>query len=262
MIDDWLARIFTSQWLVFLVITLLLLALAEAGFRLGAAARRSDPNAAESHSGSVQGAVLGLLGLLLGFSFAMAVGRYETRRSLAVDEANSIGTTWLRSDFLAGQRQIEVKDLLRRYTALRLGATKEDYDEAEFTKFVADSNEIQEALWSHAAAQATEQPTAISASFITTLNETIDLQSTRLATRDAHVPGAVWLLLIIVSGCSAWASGYASGAGNRRSAFSLIVFPMLIGIVITLISDIDRPRKGLIQVSQKPLEDLYRSMQP
>ena len=226
MIDDWLARIFTSQWLVFLVVTLLLLALAETGFRFGIAARGRNPDAAESHSGSVQGAVLGLLGLLLGFSFAMAVGRYEIRRSLAVDEANSIGTTWLRADFLAGQREIEVKDLLRQYTALRLEATSENLEEADFRKFVAESNKIQSALWAHAAAQAEEQPNPISASFITTLNETIDLQSTRLATRDAHVPGAVWLLLIIVSGCSARASGYASGAGGHRSAFSQIVFPL------------------------------------
>ena len=129
MIDDWLARIFTSQWVVFLVVTLLLLALAETGFRFGTSARRRNPDAAESHSGSVQGAVLGLLGLLLGFSFAMAVGRYETRRSLAVDEANSIGTTWLRADFLAGQREIEVKNLLRDYTGLRLKATRENLEE-------------------------------------------------------------------------------------------------------------------------------------
>ncbi|RYD60790.1 MAG: hypothetical protein EOP83_18585, partial [Verrucomicrobiaceae bacterium] len=93
MIDDILGRIFINQWAVFLVVSALLLVLAEAGYRFGAGARRRNPEAAEGHSGSVQGAVLGLLGLLLGFTFAMSVGRSEMRRSLVVEEANSIGTT-------------------------------------------------------------------------------------------------------------------------------------------------------------------------
>ena len=92
MLEELLSNIFVNQWAVFGIVTLLLLALAETGCRFGMASRRRNPEAAAGHSGSVQGAVLGLLGLLLGFSFAMAVGRYDLRRSLVVDEANAIGT--------------------------------------------------------------------------------------------------------------------------------------------------------------------------
>ena len=76
------------------------------------------------------------------------------------------------------------------------------------------------------------------------------------------MPGAVWLLLLLVSGCGAWASGYGSGTGGLRSAFNQWVFPLLIGVVITLIADIDRPQRGLIGVSQQPMQDLLDSMQP
>ena len=76
------------------------------------------------------------------------------------------------------------------------------------------------------------------------------------------MPGAVWLLLLLVSGCGAWASGYGSGTGGQRFAFNQWVFPLLIGVVITLISDVDRPHQGLIGVSQQPMLDLLESMEP
>ena len=102
----------------------------------------------------------------------------------------------------------------------------------------------------------------MTATFITTLNETIDLQASRLAASRNHVPDAVWLLLMIVAGCGAWASGYGSGTVGHRSVFSQGVFPLLIAVVITLIADIDRPLRGMIGVSQKPLEELLESMNP
>lgn len=260
MIDDLLARVFTSQWAVFGVVSVLLLLFAEAGYRIGTAARRRNPDAASGHSGSVQGAVLGLLGLLLGFSFAMAVGRHDTRRLLAVEEANSIGTTWLRADFLGETRDKEARALLRRYTAHHLTAYKSSHDPAVFRQHMDESTAIQNQLWQIAREAAAEKPDAVTTSFINTLNETIDLQTSRLAASRNHVPGAVWLLLFIVAACGAWASGYGCGTGGDRSAFSQVIFPLLIAVVITLVADIDRPLRGMIGVSQKPLEELLETM--
>jgi len=261
MLEQLLSNIFVNQWAVFGIVTLLLLALAEAGCRIGLASRRRNPDAA-GHSGSVQGAVLGLLGLLLGFSFAMAVGRYDARRAFVVDEANSIGTTWLRADFLPDPHQKEVKDLLKRYTHIKLENGKAGTTGEATSQSLAEIAKIHQALWSHAEASAREKPSPVTVSFITTLNEMIDLDASRKAALRSHVPGAVWLLLMVVSGCGAWASGYGSGTGGLRSAFNQWVFPLLIGIVITLISDIDRPHQGLIGVSQQPMQDVMDSMQP
>jgi hypothetical protein len=262
MLEEILARIFVNQWAVFGIVTLLLLVLAQAGYRFGFSFRRRNPDAAESHSGSVQGAVLGLLGLLLGFSFAMAVGRYDTRRSLVVEEANSIGTTWLRADFLPEAQKNAVKDQLKRYTRLKLDSFKSMDDRDASSRIRREVAEIHHALWVHADAAAIEKPTPVTVSFITTLNETIDLDSSRKASMANHVPGVVWVLLLVVAGCGAWSSGYGSGASGLRSTFNQFVFPVLIGIVITLIADIDRPTKGLIGMNQEPLQDLLESMEP
>jgi len=260
MLEEILVRIFVNQWVVFAFVTLLLLGLAHAGYRFGSSFRRRNPELAENHSGSVQGAVLGLLGLLLGFSFAMAVGRYDTRRSLIVEEANSIGTTWLRADFLPEPHDKAVKELLKRYTRLKLDSFKNDEDTAALSRTKKETADIHNALWIHADAAALERPSPVVVSFITSLNETIDLDASRKAATGNHVPGVVWLLLLVVAGCGAWSSGYGSGAGGLRSAFNQFVFPVLIGIVITLISDIDRPSKGLIGMNQQPLQDLLDSM--
>jgi hypothetical protein len=262
MTDTLITRIVTSQWAILVAVATVLIVLAEAGFRFGIAARRKNVKVAEGHSGSVQGAILGLLGLLLGFSFAMAVGRYDTRRSLAVDEANSIGTTWLRASFLSDAHHKEAKELLQEYTHLRLEAAKIPDDEAGLRHLFNRSNEIQSRLWQIADTEVAASPGPVSMSFVTTLNETIDLQTSRRAAGQNRVPTAVWLLLIIVAGCGAWASGYGAGTGGHRSIFNQIVFPLLIGVVITLIADIDRSRKGLVSVSQEPLRELYESMQP
>lgn len=262
MIDQSLARIFVNQWMVLILVSVSLLILAETGYRLGTAFRKRNSEAAQGHSGSVQGAVLGLLGLLLGFSFAMAVGRFDARRALVVEEANSIGTTWLRSDFLPGPYKGEVRDLLVRYTKLKLAAFDAGTDFEELARSEKEIAGIHAALWRNASDAAAERNTPILASFITTLNETIDLDSTRKAALRNHVPGAVWLLLMMVAGCGAWASGYGSGTGGLRSVFNQFLFPVLIAVVITLIADIDRAHKGLIGMNRAPLQELLDSMQP
>lgn len=261
MLEELLSRIFINQWAVFVIVSLLLLALAETGCRFGLASRQQNPEVAAGHSGSVLGAVLGLLGLLLGFSFAMAVGRYDVRRALMIDESNSIGTTWLRADFLPAPHNQEVKALLKRYTRVKLEDGKGVSARDATTRSQVEIAAIHKALWAHADAAVTAKPSPVTVSFVTTLNETIDLDSSRKAAMRNHVPGGVWLLLLVVAGCGAWASGYSSGTDGLRSAFNRGVFPVLIAIVITLIADIDRPQKGLIGVSQQSFEDLLESMQ-
>jgi hypothetical protein len=260
--EELLTRLFSNQWSVLVVVSTLLLLFAEAGYRIGRRFRRRNPDAASGHGGSIQGAVLGLLGLLLGFTFAMAVARYETRRGLVLDEANSIGTTWLRADFLPSPQRGEMKALLHDYTRHRLAVVAAGKDARAFAAARREVAGFHARLWEKARAAVATDPGPITATFIVSLNETIDLDASRMAAGRNHVPGAVWLLLLVVAGCGSWASGYGSGAGGPRSAFSQCVFPVLIAVVITLIVDIDRPQRGLIGVSQLPLEELLDSLQP
>ena len=122
--------------------------------------------------------------------------------------------------------------------------------------------QIQSGLWAICRETAATHANPVTASFITTLNETIDLDAGNLTAMRNRVPGAVWLLLLVVASCGSWVSGYGCGLAGLRSTFGQIVFPILIGVVITLIADIDRPQKGIIGVDQGPMKNLLDSMRP
>jgi hypothetical protein len=260
MIEDSVAKVFINQWMVFPIVTLFLMVLAHAGYRSGAIFRRRNTEVAENHSGSVQGAVLGLLGLLLGFTFAMAVAHYDERSTLIVEEANSIRNSWLRADLLPDPHPTEIKSLLKQYTKLKM----EEFDKTGETEVVSrlrgEAEKIRQALWARTTVVSRESPTPVTTAFVTSLNETIDFDVTRKAAIGSRIPGVVWILLLVVAGCGAWSSGYGSGAGGLRSVFNQYVFPALIGIVITLVADIDRPTKGLVSMDQEPFEDLLDQM--
>jgi len=259
MIDEILVRIFINQTAVLVIVGLLLIGLAELGYRFGRATSRRDADVAKGHSGSIQGAILGLLGLLLGFTFAMSVSRHDARRQIIVDEANTIGTTWLRADFLPAGERDEVRKLLFEYAGLHLEQFRHDAGTAPFKRVRVRVAELHRELWRIGSAGAKLETTPLTNGFIISLNETIDLDASRMAARQNHVPGAVWLLLLVVAGCGAWSSGFVGGDGGR-SLFSQMLFPLLIAVVIMLISDIDRPRRGLISISQQPLIDLLETM--
>jgi hypothetical protein len=261
MIDNILARLFSSEAAVFLVLVALLLAFAEIGFRLGLRLHVTKDEARKGQIGAIQGAVLGLLGLLLGFTFAMAVERYDTRRGLVVQEANALGTTYLRASLLPDAHQAPVKDSVRRYVDLRLKYWPLVDDPAKLTEGKELVETIQAELWKHATEAAREAPTDITATFIESLNETIDTDAKRIAAMRAGIPTGVWLLLIMVAAFGCITTSYGGGAEGARSKLGSVFLPLLIAVVVVLIFDISHPRVGLIQVGQQPLEDLQQSIQ-
>lgn len=262
MLDSFLSYVFSSQWRVLPVCLVLLIAATELSYHCGLRLHLSKDEARKGQIGGIQGAILGLLALLLGFTFALAVQRYETRRTLVVEEANAIGTTYLRAALLPPSHQSAVEDLCRRYVEMRLNYYDAGQDPEKLDAAEDGGALIQRDLWSHAVAAASEAPNPITATFITTLNELIDLDATRLNALRTHVPGAVWIILLAVAASGCYVSGYASGASGARSTFSSFVLPVLIALVISLISDIDRPRGGLISIKQQPMIDLQNSIAP
>ena len=261
MINDILARIFGNQLVVFVVIIAVMLAFAEVGFRLGLPLHATKDVARKGQIGPIQGAVLGLLGLLLGFTFAMAVERFETRRGLVLQEANAIGTTYLRASLLPDAHQVPVKDLLRRYVGVRLKYWPLVDDPAMRAEGMRLISDIQTELWKHATEAAKEAPNDITAMFILSLNETIDADAKRITAMRAGIPSGVWLLLVIVAACGCVTTSYGAGAEGVRSKLGSVFLPLLIAVVIVLIFDISHPRVGLIQIGQEPLVDLQQSMQ-
>jgi len=254
MLDQTFGRIFSTQWLVFAILFIVLLGLSEFAWRMGFAHRRHGREKDKRES-SVPSAVLALLGLLLGFSFALAVSRNDARRDLVVQEANSIGATARRARLLPEPQAANVMRLLREYVPLRIEAHREAQFSERFASLRKRNAELHKRLWDEAVAAA-RQPTAITANFITSLNETVDLEASRVAARRNHVPGAVWLLLFCVAGWGVWLTSYEAAATGRQSILERYLFPLLIVIVVGLITDIDTPRGGLIALDERPLLEL------
>ena len=200
------------------------------------------------------------MGLLLGFSFAIAAARHEARRELLVEETNSIGTTARLAQLLPEPHATNVVRLLREYVPLRIEAHREAQFSDQFATTRKRSTELQDHMWAEAVAAAAERPSPIVASFISSLSEMIDLEAKRVAAKRNHVPGAVWLLLLCVAGCGLWLVSYQGGTSGRHSILERFVFPVLVAIVIAIITDIDTPRGGLISLDERPLLELNETL--
>ena len=261
MVDDILTRIFGNELVVSVLVIFLMLAFAEIGFRLGLRLHVANDVARKGQIGGIQAAVLGLLGLLLGFTFAMAVERYDTRRGLVVHEANAIGTTYLRGSLLPEAHEASVKDLLRRYVDVRLRYWPLVDDPAKLAEGERLISDMQAELWKHADEAAKEAPNDITATFIEALNETFDNDAKRIAAMRAGIPGGVWLLLVIIAAFGCATTSYAAGAEGARSKLGSVFLPLLITVVIVLIFDISHSRAGLIRIGQQSLVDLQQSIQ-
>jgi hypothetical protein len=234
----------------------------ELGFYLGRRAASTTSDEARSQVNAIQGAILGLLALLLGFTFAMAMSRYETRKQLVLDEANAIGTTYLRTQLLPEPQRREIPDLLRRYVQVRL-AFYEARADAEGIDAAKEANSrLQTQLWSVAAALGEREPRAVTvALFIQSLNEVIDLHAKRLTALENHVPEIILILLYFVSIVGTGMIGYGCGLGKVRNFFVTVVSSILIAAVIVVIIDLDRPRRGLIRVSQQRMVELRDTLE-
>ena len=232
----------------------LLLVSLEAGFQRGRRAAGEAEAASSAQVGTVQGALLGLLGLLLAFSFAAAGGRFLERQDLIVEEANAIGTSFLRADLLDEPQRSELRDALWRYTEHRI-QTSANLRKPPDPAVLAEIDRLHQRLWRAAVAGVTARPVAMLA-VLPPVNEVIDLHSTRLAAARKHLPSLVLGLLIASSALAIGVIGYGFGLGGRRRAPLSLPLVLLIGAALWITIDLDRPRAGLMQLSDAPLEAL------
>lgn len=253
-------EIINNEWLFILIVAVVLITASELGLRIGFRLHAKRDEARRSQIGGVQGAVLGLLGLLLGFTFAMGVGRYDARRGMVIEEANAIGTTWLRAGLLPSDHPKPAKELLRRYVDVRIAMREVSDDPVKLAEGVRTSTEIQKALWTDAEAAAKESPTAVVVAYINALNGMIDTDARRAAAGRNHIPSTVWVLVLLVAAFGCFTSAYGSGAQGARSNFTSFFLPLLVAVVIGLIFDLDHSLQGLIGVSQQPMLDLKASI--
>lgn len=241
------------DWLTGIALMAGLVACLEFWFLLGQRARRRR-NEHPDQLAAIQGAMLGLLALLLGFSFALAAGRFSDRVELITQEANAIGTAWLRADLLGNQPRAEVRDLLRQYTRQRIDSYEARTD-AEWKAAITSSESLQQRFWS-IVVEACRATPELSVVLLPAFNEMFDLESTRVAASRRHLPGMLLALLLASSAVSVAAVGYGCGVAGKRNVVLTTSLSFLIAGVLWSIIDMDHPRRGLIRAGQQPLLDL------
>lgn len=254
--------IWTINELLLLVLAFaVLMVVLEFGFRMGVRASAASDEFLPDHVSLLQGSMLGLLALLLGFTFAMAVDRYDLRKALVLEEANAIGTTVLRAAHLPPPHDEQAWLLLNQYVSARLEFYAAGLGSERLARAQGSAAELQKKLWALTVTLAQEQPRSVPVGlFIETLNDLIDDSEKRMAALDNRVPGVVIVLLFAVAGVAMSLIAYHCGlAGHRRLGLNSL-FALLIALVITIILDIDRPRSGLVHVSQGSMQRLRDSL--
>jgi hypothetical protein len=238
--------------MVFVVGLAVVLTVSEIGWQLGVRVEGRGG----SNISTLESAMLGLLALMIAFTFSMALSRFEARRDAVLNEANSIGTTALRARLLPEPHRTETLKLLREYVQIRLDIVRSGTSLAEQMAVIDHSNALQEALWQQTKAMAVKDngmvPTGL---FIQTLNEMIDNQGKRLAALRSRVPNIVLLSLFAIAAVAGAFAGYASGLEAKRTRLPVYIMGLLVSAVIFLILDLDRPSSGFITNNQQPMID-------
>lgn len=250
-------------WILVLLIVTAAAAVEAVGHRLGTRSSGRNDDATRTHAATVLAASLGLLTLLIGFSFSMAVSRYEGRRQLVIKEANAIGTTWLRGQMLGPARDSAVTALLRRYVDIRVSVAVHEPEDEELAGAIRASHAIHDSLWQVAReVAAQDQRMAVISLFTTTLNDMIDVDGERLAAYQQRVPAAILWGLLLTSWFTLGLGGYVTGLGGARQRWLNLSVTILFALFIGLIADLDRPRGGYIQTPYQSLSDLQAAMRP
>jgi hypothetical protein len=204
----------------------------------------------------VRAATLTLLGLIIGFSFQMAITRYDQRKSYEREEANAIGTEYLRAELLPAEQAGKVRTQLSQYVELRVLFYTQD-DEASLARIESETTNLENALWDSVRQAAVANPTPIAALAAAGMNDVLNARGYTQAAWWNRIPLAAWGLM----GLIAIAANLILGMGERQTdAFLLLVLPVVISIAIFLISDIDSPRGGIIRVLPQNLIALSQNM--
>ena len=243
--------------LLFVVAFALMLVAAIVGARLQRT--KGDVDDGNRHDFDVVlAATLTLLGLIIGFSFSMAISRYDQRKNLEEEEANAIGTAYVRADLLPAADAARMRPLLREYLDQRIQYYIEPVG-PQLLVINARTAKLQNEIWNTVLAPAAAQPTPVMAVVVTSINDVLNSQSYTLAAWWNRFPAAAWGLMGAMALCCNFLVGYGS-RGARSGSKLLLVLPLVVGISFMLIADIDTPRRGLIHVVPQNLLSLAESL--
>jgi len=245
-----------SVWVLFIIIILVFSIASELGFRVGKLIHERLEKEQNPMVGTILGASLGLLAFFLAFTFNMAGSRYDARKKLVIDEANAIETTYLRVKLLPKPYRTEFQDLLSKYVDGRAQLQKANFEIVR--QVIAESEELHNLLWSKVVTLTEKSNySGGTALFIRSLNEVFDLHRKRVnAGLHNRIPISIFATLYFVGSLAMAMMGYQAGLSGKRSPIASFALILTFSIVLTLISDLERPRQEIFSVSQQTMVDL------
>jgi len=230
--------------LVALALFSLMLAMLELGRRIGESRRARGEQI--SGLGAIEGAVFALMGLLIAFTFSGAAARFDERRHLVVEEANALGTAYLRLGLVPPEAQAKLKEDFRRYLDARLAAYKKLADVSAAEEELGIAHAMQQQIWNQALAAARDSPQALML-LLPALNETFDISTTRTAATQMHPPIVIYGMLLSLALAGSVLAGVGMAASSRSWVHTLS-FAAIMTMSIYVIVDMEYPRVGLIRV--------------
>ncbi len=243
-----------APWIFFVCVAAALFVSTLVGFRLASATSVNEDAHRHEHISGLREGLFVLLGLLLGFTIAMALPRFDQRRDLVAEEAHAIGTVWLRAQLLPEPERSKSEQLLREYVGVRRSFAGETLgNPVELDRTIQQTNAIQDELWKQALQVAQQNQSAIVTSYVQGLNEMVGISEKRLAAFENRVPEAVWIIILVVAIFQSFITGYSL---KRKIWLSLIVTPLVMALVMALIVDLDDPHTGLIHIQQNSMNRL------
>jgi hypothetical protein len=247
-------------WAVFLVQLAGGWVVLEAGYRAGRWRHERTAEEKDAPVGAMVAAILGLVAFMLAFTFGLAAARFDAKRQTVLEEANAIGTTYLRTQLLPEPQKSETAKLLRDYVDVRVRAVQE----GNIAEAITQSEKLQELIWQQAVAAADKDHGSIMTGlFVQSLNEMIDVHAKRLlAGVRGRIPLTLWYVLFALAGLGICAMGYQAGLSATRRSPAMMALVVAFAGVLFLIVDLDRGREGFLTVDQTAMTDLQRSMHP
>ncbi len=251
-------------WLLAGGLLLGILAFLEVGRRIGVHRKQVDPEGAGAGLGAIDGAVFGLMGLLIAFTFSGAATRFDARRQLVGQEANDIGTAYLRIDLLPQAAQPALREDFRNYTEARLAIFRDLRSDLNAARAgVTRSEQLQAKIWSEAVAACKEvNSPAMTTLVLGSLNDMIDITTTRTVAAETHPPQVVFYGLGLLVIATSLLAGYGMAGAKKRSWIHMLAYALIMAATLYVILDMEYPRFGLIRLDSADhvLMDVRNSM--
>jgi hypothetical protein len=256
--DEWLD--FFSEGFIFPMTILLIGGGMEAGAMIARRWRTHPAGDADRFLATLASPSIGLLALMIGFTFSMALARFDSRRSAVLSEANAIGTAALRGRLLPEPYRSTVAPLFKEYAMLRVAKGRENVASSATKDAIRRSLDIQEGLWRAGMEAASENSHLVpSGLFLQALNVMIDVHEERVTAARNEVPSVVFVMLDGIAMIAFGFAGHGLQLADARFRGGMWIMAAMVGTVIMLVVDLDRPQAGIITVSQQPLLDFIDS---